>query len=323
MKNQGKDKKVALIIMDGWGKELDKSRSAIAKAHTPNVDSFYNDYPNSTLVTYGEQVGLPAGQMGNSEVGHMNLGAGRIVYQELQRINKAIEDKSLAQNLVLQKMFHYAKNNDKTLHLMGLVSDGGVHSHIRHIEALCQYAANFGLQKIYIHAFTDGRDCAPESGLGLLTDLEKNILNTPAKISTIIGRYYAMDRDKRWNRIKLAYDLMLKGQGEVFSTTKEAIQSSYDSDITDEFITPKVIDKNGMIQEGDAVLCFNFRTDRCREITTVFTQQNMPDEGMTTLPLHYVTMTRYDNRFKNVNVMLEKDDLKNTLGEILAKNGKT
>ena len=314
--------------MDGWGKELDVSRSAISVANTPFVDSLYSKYANSSLITYGSKVGLPEGQMGNSEVGHMNLGAGRVVYQDLQRVNNAIIKGELKSNLVLNELFSYCKNNDKALHLMGLVSDGGVHSHINHLIAICNYASDFGLEKVFIHCFTDGRDCAPKSGLGFIQDLENAISKTTCKIASVIGRYFAMDRDSRWERIAKAYNLLVKGEGQKFISAQDAIESSYKENINDEFIEPKLITDNkgeaiATIKDDDAVLCFNFRTDRCREITEVLTQVNHEDFGMKTLPLFYVTTTRYDEKFNNVHILFEKDNLENTLGEVLAKNGKT
>lgn len=314
--------------MDGWGKEIDKSRSAIAKAKTPNLDSYYKNYAHSELITHGAHVGLPTNQMGNSEVGHMNIGAGRIVFQELMRINNAIEEGTLKENEVLKHTFKYVKEKNKSLHLMGLVSDGGVHSHINHLIALCKYAEDAGVENIYIHVFTDGRDCDPKSGIHFIETLENAIEGTNAKIASIIGRYFAMDRDKRWERVKKAYDLLVNGRGVCYKSAKDALYHSYEKNVTDEFIEPSVI-LNQMqkpiatIQKQDAVICFNFRTDRCREITMVLTQTNFPDYEMQTMPLHYVTMTRYDNSFKNVKVVFEKDDLRNTLGEILAQNGKT
>jgi 2,3-bisphosphoglycerate-independent phosphoglycerate mutase len=320
--------KVALIIMDGWGKETDTFRSAIAMADTPNVDGFYKKYTNSELITFGEEVGLPNGQMGNSEVGHMNLGAGRIVYQELMRVNNSIKDNSLKNNPVFQNTLHYTKTQNKSLHIMGLVSDGGVHSHINHIEAVCHYAHEAGIENIYLHAFMDGRDCDPKSGLGFIEQLEKSFDKTNIKIASVIGRYYAMDRDKRWERVKNAYDLMVHGIGEKFKSPSIAVETSYNTGITDEFILPKVmVNENNepltTLQDGDAVIVVNFRTDRCREITQVLTQQDMPDFEMKKLALHYVTMTRYDESFENVNVIFEKDNLSNTLGEVLEKYGKT
>lgn len=320
-----KDKKVLLIIMDGWGKELDKSRSAIAKAATPNVDNFYKKYSNSELVTFGRQVGLPNDQMGNSEVGHMNIGAGRIVYQDFMRINNAVEDNSLAENPELVKLFSYAKSNNKPLHLMGLFSDGGVHSHINHLIAICKYAYLFGVQNVFVHAFTDGRDCGPETGVKLVKYFEEATANYNSKIVSVIGRYYAMDRDNRWERVKLAYDLLVNGQGEVFENAEQAILASYKTGVTDEFILPKLIKTqvNTNIKDGDAVLCYNFRTDRCREITQVLTQENMPNEGMKTLDLNFVTMTRYKETFITIPVLFDKDNLINTLGEVISASGKT
>lgn len=324
------NKKVILIIMDGWGKGPDPKRSAIARANTPFIDSLYAGYPNTELVTYGEEVGLPEGQMGNSEVGHINIGAGRIVYQELERINVAIRKKELAKNEKLLASLNYCKLNKKPLHLLGLVSDGGVHSHINHLMAICDIAKENGLQKndVLIHAFTDGRDCDPNSGLGFLKQLQAHLDNSVGQIASVCGRYYAMDRDNRWERIKLAYDLMVKGEGHKTTDLFKTIEESYAAGVTDEFITPVVnTEKNGQpfatIKDGDAVLCFNFRTDRCREITKALTQQDFPEQGMKTLQLHYTTMTMYDHQFKNVDNIFSKDDLTMTLGEVLEKNHKT
>ncbi len=319
-----KGKKTALIILDGWG-HGDKTKSdAIYHANTPFIDSLYNKHPHCELKTFGEHVGLPEGQMGNSEVGHLNIGAGRIVYQDLAKINLACEDNSIAKKENLQKALNYAKEKNKALHLIGLVSDGGVHSHQKHLYKLCELANNAKIERVFVHAFTDGRDCDPKSGLRFIQELEKNLQG--AKIASVCGRYYAMDRDKRWERIKLAYDLLTKGNGEQSKNLSENIQTSYDNGITDEFIKPIVhIDENnypiGTIQEEDAVICFNFRTDRCREITTVLTQTNMPDYQMRNLNLHYTTMTNYDDTFHKVNVIFEKENLQKTLGEVLANNG--
>lgn len=311
------------MVLDGWGIAIDKNVSAIDKAHTPFIDSLYQNYPHSKLSTSGLDVGLPDGQMGNSEVGHMNLGAGRVVYQDLVRIHKAIEDKSIHTNPSWVNALRYAKQNNKPLHLFGLVSDGGVHSHINHLIALCHSAHNFGVNTILIHAFTDGRDCDPNSGLEHIKNLEEGIKDTGARIVSVIGRYYAMDRDQRWERIKKAYDLMVHGKGEVFETAEEAICASYANGITDEFIEPCAIgNQNHSIQEGDVAMCFNFRTDRGRQITRVLTQEAFPDFGMQPIDLYYLTLTRYDKTFKNVHVLFEKDNLNNTLGEVLAKNGK-
>ena len=317
------DKKVILIIMDGWGLGKVKSSDAIQHANTPFVSSLYAKYPNTTLVTCGEEVGLPDGQMGNSEVGHLNLGAGRIVYQELQRINVAIRTGEFENNEVLLKAIRYTKENNKPLHLMGLVSNGGVHSHINHLKALTSLCASEGLQNVLIHAFTDGRDTDPKSGLGFLTELAEHLKNTAGNIATVTGRYYAMDRDKRWERVKLAYDAMVHGSGLEAGDVLEAVKNSYAAGVTDEFIKPIINSSFKRIKEDDAVICFNFRTDRCREITQVLTQTDMLDVGMKKLDLQYTTMTQYDHSFKNVNVVFENDDLKNTLGEILQQNKRT
>ncbi len=321
------NKKVILIIMDGWGLGKVEKSDAIQHAKTPFVSSLYAKYPHTTLVTCGEDVGLPDGQMGNSEVGHLNLGAGRIVYQELQRINVAIKTGEFAKNQALADSIRYAKENNKTLHLIGLVSDGGVHSHINHLKAITSLCQAQGLADVMIHAFTDGRDTDPKSGLGFLTDLQAHLTATTGNIASITGRYYAMDRDKRWERVKLAYDALVHGAGSKATDMPGAVEQSYEEGITDEFIKPiinaGINGKSGNIQDGDAVICFNFRTDRCREITEVLTQTDMPDHGMKKLDLHYTTMTQYDHNFRNVHVIFENDDLKNTLGEILQQNNKT
>ena len=320
-----KDKKAILIIMDGWGLGKIKSSDAIQNAQTPFVSSLYKKYPNATLVTCGEEVGLPEGQMGNSEVGHLNLGAGRIVYQELQRINVAIRSGEFQQNPTLLNAIDFAKKNNKTLHLLGLVSDGGVHSHINHVKALASLCAAQGLQNLLVHAFTDGRDTDPKSGLKFLTDLQNHLQSTTGHIASVTGRYYAMDRDKRWERVKLAYDAMVSGIGFASNDVLGAIKKSYEEGVTDEFIKP-IINSNvadTKIKEGDVVISFNFRTDRCREITEVLTQKDMPEFGMHKLDLNYTTLTQYDHSFKNVHVVFKNDDLKNTLGDILAQNKKT
>jgi len=320
-----KDKKVILIIMDGWGLGKNKHSDAIQHAKTPFVSSLYSKYPNTTLVTCGEAVGLPDGQMGNSEVGHLNLGAGRIVYQELQRINVAIKSGEFAKNESLLSAIRFANQNNKTLHLIGLVSDGGVHSHINHLKALTSLCAEEKLTNVLIHAFTDGRDTDPKSGFGFLTELQQHLELTTGDIASITGRYYAMDRDKRWERVKIAYNGMVNGIGEKVDDVLSAVKRSYDNGITDEFIKPII--NSGItdtkIKNDDVVICFNFRTDRCREITQVLTQTDMPEFDMKKLALHYTTMTQYDHSFKNVNVVFENDDLKNTLGEILEQNHKT
>jgi 2,3-bisphosphoglycerate-independent phosphoglycerate mutase len=319
-------KKSMLIVMDGWGLGKVRSADAIQHSKTPFVSSLYDKYPHTTLVTCGEAVGLPEGQMGNSEVGHLNLGAGRIVYQELQRINVAIRDGSFAKNAVLLDSIRFAKNNHKTLHLMGLVSDGGVHSHTSHLKAIVDVCKQEGLKEVFIHAFTDGRDTDPKSGLGFLNDLQKHLDASVGRIASVSGRYYAMDRDKRWERVKLAYDALVNGIGDKAGSAAQAIEQSYAKNITDEFIKPTVITSSdgkpvAQITNGDSVICFNFRTDRCREITEVLTQTDIPEQGMKKLSLHYTTMTQYDHSFKNVSVVFENDDLKNTIGEIISAKG--
>ncbi len=320
--------KVILIILDGWGHGKDPKVSAIAQAATPYVDSLYKKYPNSELITFGEEVGLPSGQMGNSEVGHLNIGAGRVVYQSLARINKAIREKALRKNETLLKALDYAKTNNKKVHLMGLVSDGGVHSHINHLKALCNICTSHGLEDVFIHAFMDGRDTAPKGGYEYLKEVIEHTWNQPVEVASVVGRYYAMDRDKRWERIKLAYDLLVDGKGEPSNDLLTTIQQRYAAGETDEFLKPiyATSDKGkpiATIAPNDVVLFFNFRTDRPREITEVLTQTDMPTQGMKTLPLHFVTMTRYDDSFKNIQVLFNNKDLTNTLGEILSKAGKT
>lgn len=323
-----KPQKTMLIIMDGWGIGQEPASDAIRAANTPFTDSLYQKYPNTTLTTFGEAVGLPEGQMGNSEVGHLNLGAGRIVYQELQRINVAIREKSFPQNKTLQNALETAKTQDKSLHLIGLVSEGGVHSHLNHLKAIIDCCVTKNLNKVYIHAFTDGRDCDPKSGLGFIKDLENYIENTPVKIASLCGRYYAMDRDNRWERIKLAYDALVNGKGQMAKSATKAIEESYKQNITDEFIQPTLVvsDNNtpvATIQNGDVVICFNFRTDRCREITQALTQRNFPEQNMHKLSLHYTTMTEYDKTFENVHVLFETDNLNKTLGQVLEEAGRT
>lgn len=315
------------MILDGWGIAKNKSVSAIDKARTPFVNSLYGKYPNSRLEASGLAVGLPDGQMGNSEVGHMNIGAGRVVYQDLVRINKAIEERELLDNPVLNEAFAYALKNNKSVHYIGLLSDGGVHSHIDHLKGLVTIAHEKGVKNLFIHAFTDGRDTDPKGGLPYTQDLLSHLDKTTGKLATIIGRYYAMDRDKRWERVKLAYDLLVNGIGERTTDPLAAIQKSYDNNVTDEFIKPILItDKSnnpvGTIQEGDVVLCFNFRTDRGRQITQALTQQDFPEAGMKILPLHYITLTNYDDTFRNVKVIFDKDNLEKTLGEVVSLAGR-
>lgn len=325
--NQISIRKAALIVMDGWGLYPDTTVNAIASAHTPFVDSLFQEYPNTSLVTYGEEVGLPHGQMGNSEVGHMNLGAGRIVYQELLKINNAIQSGAFFEEEVLKETFEVAANEDKKLHLMGLVSDGGVHSHIEHLKALIDMAEQSGVNKCFVHIFTDGRDCDPKSGLGFVREIDAHCKEKDAQIATITGRYFAMDRDKRWPRIKKAYDALVNGKGSGFEDAVQAVQASYDNGVTDEFIEPIILKEYGQpmttIEDGDTVLCFNFRTDRCRQITQVLTQEDMPQEGMKTMDVTYVTMTNYDESFRGVKVVYDKETLKDTIGEVVSSKGLT
>jgi 2,3-bisphosphoglycerate-independent phosphoglycerate mutase len=321
------NKKVILMILDGWGKSPDPKVSAIAQANTPFVDSLYTQYPNANLLTDGMHVGLPEGQMGNSEVGHMNLGAGRIVYQDLAKINKAVKEDTLKDENVLKDAFAYAKSNDKAVHFLGLVSDGGVHSHMDHLKALIKAADDNGVQKSFVHAFTDGRDVDPKSGKGFLIDLTHFCSDKNTKLATVIGRYYAMDRDKRWERVKLAYDVMVNTEGEKIRNISDAMQKSYDDGITDEFIKPLVLtDANNQpltkIVEGDVVIFFNFRTDRGRELTQALSQQDFHEQNMHKMDLYYVTMTNYDDSFKGIKVVYDKENIKDTLGEVLAKNNK-
>ncbi|MEM9884649.1 MAG: 2,3-bisphosphoglycerate-independent phosphoglycerate mutase [Bacteroidota bacterium] len=317
-----------LVILDGWGLGTKPEVDAIQQAHTPYFDQLMKNYPNSTLITFGEAVGLPEGQMGNSEVGHLNIGAGRVVYQEFARINRAIREQTLHKNKVLLDALAYAKKQGKAVHLMGLVSDGGVHSHINHLKALCDITQAQKLNQVYIHAFMDGRDTAPKGGMGYLKEVLQHIDNQSIKLASVIGRYYAMDRDKRWERVKLAYDLLVKGAGEKSADVIALLEKRYSEDQTDEFLKPIVCtDENDQpiarIKEGDVLICFNFRTDRPREISEVLTQKNFPDFDMKKLNIRYVTMTRYDENFKNVEVLFSKNDLTNTLGEVLSKARKT
>ncbi len=321
------NKKVMLMILDGWGKSPDPKVSAIDHANTPFVDSLYTNYPNASLRTDGLHVGLPEGQMGNSEVGHMNLGAGRIVYQDLVKVNLAVKNNTLQSEQVLVDAFNYAKIHNKNVHFLGLLSDGGVHSHINHLFGLLYAAKDFGLQDIFVHAFTDGRDVDPKSGYGFITELEEHLENTNAKLATITGRYYAMDRDKRWERIKLAYDAMVNGTGKASMNALNTIRESYEDDITDEFIRPIVmVNDSGLpittIQNDDVVIFFNFRTDRGRQLTQALYQQDFHEQNMHKLNLHYVTMTNYDDAFDGIHVIFNKDNLTDTLGEILEADGK-
>ena len=321
------NKKVILMILDGWGKSPDPKVSAIDNANTPFIDSLYTKYPNAQLRTDGLNVGLPEGQMGNSEVGHMNLGAGRIVYQDLAKINLAVQNKTLQNEKTLIEALQYAKGNNKPVHFLGLLSDGGVHSHTSHLRGLLDVAVDFGLKDLYVHAFTDGRDVDPKSGSMYLEDLNNYMYNKPIQLASVIGRYYAMDRDKRWERVKLAYDLVVNAQG---ASSKDAVLSvleSYKNDVTDEFIKPIVMvnDNNepvAKIKEGDVVIFFNFRTDRGRELTEALSQKDFHEQNMHKLNLFYVTMTNYDETYQNVHVIYDKDNITETLGEVLEKTGK-
>lgn len=316
------------MILDGWGLGSNPDVSAIAKAKTDFIDALYKKYPHSKLEASGLAVGLPEGQMGNSEVGHMNLGAGRIVYQDLVKVNLAVKEKTLGKEKVLVDALNYAKANNKKVHYLGLVSDGGVHAHIEHLKALCDIAKENGLSNVFIHAFMDGRDTDPKGGLGYMADLENHLKNSTGKVASVIGRYYSMDRDNRWERVKLAYDLMVKGVGQKFNSAAEAIKASYEADPRgDEFILPAVITADGnkplaLIEEGDVVLCFNYRTDRGREITLALNQKDFPEQDMKKLDLYYVTLTNYDDSFTGVKVIFDKDNLKNTLGEVLEGAGR-
>lgn len=314
--------------MDGWGLGAVPASDAIKAAQTPFVDSLYLAYPNSQLMTCGEWVGLPNGQMGNSEVGHLNIGAGRVVYQELQRINVAFRDGSFFKNDSFLQLIQYVKEKHKTLHLIGLISDGGVHSHIHHFESVLEYCAKEQIEKVVVHAFTDGRDTDPKSGHRFLEELTQCMKQHTGVLASVTGRYYAMDRDKRWERVKVAYDALVSGEGEKSNDVLQSVLKAYEKNETDEFIKPIIaVDDHGnpiaTIQEGDAVFCINFRTDRCREITQALTQQDLPEQQMKKLNLYYVTMTEYDKTYQQVHVIFDNDDLNNTLGEVLEQNNKT
>jgi 2,3-bisphosphoglycerate-independent phosphoglycerate mutase len=321
------NKKVILTILDGWGIAPNKKVSAVDAANTPFIDKLKEKYPSATLRTDGMNVGLPEGQMGNSEVGHMNLGAGRIVYQDLVKINMAVDKDTLKEQPPVKKAFEYARENNKSVHFLGLVSDGGVHSHINHLKGLVKAAGDFGVSNSFVHAFTDGRDVDPKSGEGFIKEINDYIKDYPTKLASVIGRYYAMDRDKRWERVKLAYDLLVNGKGHKTKDAVDALKQSYKDDITDEFIKPIVVCENdepvSTIKDGDVVIFFNFRTDRGRQLTVALSQEDFPDHGMKALDLEYYTMTKYDDTFKNINVIYTKDNIKNTLGEVLEKHNKT
>lgn len=320
------NKKVLLMILDGWGKSPDPKISAIAMANTPFIDSLYKKYPNADLLTDGMNVGLPEGQMGNSEVGHMNLGAGRIVYQDLAKVNQAVKNNTLKNEKVLQEAFSYAKEHDRPVHFLGLLSDGGVHSHTDHLKGLIEAGESYGLKHMYVHAFTDGRDVDPKSGIGFLEDLTRFCSDKPARLASVIGRYYAMDRDQRWERTKMAYDLLVKGIGEKSPDISKTVQQSYDEGVTDEFLKPIVLaDGQGAsatIKKGDVVVFFNFRTDRGRQLTQALSQMDFREQNMHKMDFYYVTLTNYDQTFNDIHVIYEKENIRETLGEVLEKAGK-
>jgi len=319
-------RKTLLMILDGWGIGNKDKSDVIYKTATPYVDSLLANYPNSTLLTSGEEVGLPNGQMGNSEVGHLNIGAGRVVYQDLVKINKSIESKEMWTNPQIVKAYNYAKENNKQVHLIGLMGNGGVHALDKHMRSLCDIATDMGLEKVFVHGLTDGRDTDPKSGLSFLKDNVEYLKNTNARFASIIGRYYGMDRDNNWDRMKLAYDLLTKAEGEKTQDIIKSVEQSYENGVTDEFIKPLVItDENNnaltKIEEGDVVICFNYRTDRLRQMTVMFTQENLAEHGIHTIPLEWYTMTCYNANFKGVNVIFDKDNITNTLGEVVEKAG--
>ena len=316
------NKKVLLMILDGWGNGKKDSTNAIYTAGQPNIDALMAQYPTSQLMACGEDVGLPEGQMGNSEVGHLNIGAGRVVYQDLVKINKACQNNTLLENKEVKAVYDYAKESGKALHFMGLLSNGGVHSSIEQLFAFLNVAKEYNLDKVYVHCFMDGRDTDPKSGKGFVEQLENHMQKSTGKIASVIGRFYAMDRDKRWDRVKVAYDLLVNGEGEKTSSPAEAVEASYAAGVTDEFIKPIKVGGTANIAEGDAIVFFNFRNDRAREITSVLTQEDMPDMGMKTIPLYYCCLTPYDDKFKGVHILFDKENVQETLGEVVAKAGK-
>ena len=316
------DKKVLLMILDGWGIGKNDSTNAIYTAGQPNIDALMAKYPTSQLSASGEDVGLPQGQMGNSEVGHLNIGAGRVVYQDLVKINKACQNKTLLENKEVKAVYDYAKESGKALHFMGLLSNGGVHSSIEQLFAFLDVAAEYGLDKVYVHCFMDGRDTDPKSGKGFIEQLQAHMAKSTGKIASVIGRFYAMDRDKRWDRVKVAYDLLVNGEGEVVANPAEAVEASYAAGVTDEFIKPVKVEGTATISADDAVVFFNFRNDRAREITSVLTQEDMADMGMKTMPLYYCCLTPYDDKFTGLHILFDKENVQLTLGEVVAKAGK-
>ena len=316
------DKKVLLMILDGWGIGKNDSTNAIYTAGQPNIDALMAKYPTSQLSASGEDVGLPQGQMGNSEVGHLNIGAGRVVYQDLVKINKACQNRTLLENKEVKAVYDYAKESGKALHFMGLLSNGGVHSSIEQLFAFLDVAAEYGLDKVYVHCFMDGRDTDPKSGKGFIEQLQAHMAKSTGKIASVIGRFYAMDRDKRWDRVKVAYDLLVNGEGEVVANPAEAVEASYAAGVTDEFIKPVKVEGTATIAADDAVVFFNFRNDRAREITSVLTQEDMADMGMKTMPLYYCCLTPYDDKFTGLHILFDKENVQLTLGEVVAKAGK-
>ncbi|MEN8156145.1 MAG: 2,3-bisphosphoglycerate-independent phosphoglycerate mutase [Bacteroidota bacterium] len=319
-------KKAMLMILDGWGIGKGDKSDVISQVPTPNMDRLEREYPSSRLFASGEDVGLPDGQMGNSEVGHLNIGAGRIVYQDLVKINMAIRDNTITENETLVEAFSYARDNGKRVHFMGLLSDGGVHSLDKHLYKLCDMTADYGIKNVFIHGFGDGRDTDPQSGKGYLENLNRHLAASNGKVASFIGRYYAMDRDNRWERVKEAYDLLVHGKGRTTTDVVSAIGESYDRGVTDEFVKPiVVVDKSGQpvgtLQEGDVVVFINFRNDRAKELTIALTQKDLPEHGMETLPLHYCTMTPYDATFKGLHVIYDKQNVTNTMGEVVSSAG--
>lgn len=319
-------KKTLLMILDGWGRGKGDKSDVISQVPTPNMDRLEKDFPSSSLLASGEDVGLPDGQMGNSEVGHLNIGAGRVVYQDLVKINMEVKDNCIAENETLVNAFSYARDHGKQVHFMGLLSDGGVHSLDKHLYKLCDITGEYGLENVFIHAFGDGRDTDPQSGKGYMENLTSHLASSNGKVASFIGRYYAMDRDKRWERVKEAYDLLVHGKGTPATDVVAALQESYNAGVTDEFVKPIIMvdEQNqpiGTLQEGDVVIFFNFRNDRARELTMVLTQQEMPEHQMHTIPLHYCTLTPYDAKFEGLHVIYDKDNVKNTIGEVVAREG--
>ena len=316
------NKKVLLMILDGWGIGKQDKSNAIFTAGQPNIDALLAQYPNSQLSACGEDVGLPNGQMGNSEVGHLNIGAGRVVYQDLVKINKACQNKTLLENKEVKAVFDYAKESGKALHFMGLLSNGGVHSSIEQLFAFLDVAKEYGLEKVYVHCFMDGRDTDPKIGKGFIEQLQAHMAVSTGKIASVIGRFYAMDRDKRWDRVKVAYDLLVNGEGEKTTDPAAAVAASYEAGVTDEFIKPIKVEGTATIEADDAIVFFNFRNDRAREITSVLTQEDMPEMGMKTMPLYYCCLTPYDDKFKGVHILFDKENVQDTLGEVVSKAGK-